>query len=102
LELRVPSDADHGKHRSRIFWKHQIEDNQIIRLARCLVESRFTVVANLDVISLFFQPVAEVGETVAVKVTDALYIEGFEDDVSAVVVLALFTVCVSVDEVLPL
>jgi hypothetical protein len=45
-------------------------------------------------------PVAAEGDTVAVKVTDVWYVEGFSDDATVVVVLALFTVCVSVDEVL--
>jgi hypothetical protein len=37
-----------------------------------------------------------------VKVTDEPYAEGFSDDVSVVVVVLLFTVCVSADEVLVL
>jgi hypothetical protein len=47
-------------------------------------------------------PVAIDGETVAVKVTDVPYVDGFRDEVSATVVFALFTVCVNVDEVLVL
>jgi hypothetical protein len=38
--------------------------------------------------------------TVAVKVTAAPNVEGFKDDVSAVEVVACFTVCVSTEEVL--
>jgi hypothetical protein len=40
--------------------------------------------------------------TVAVNVTDCPNTDGFADEVSAVLVAALFTVCVSVDDVLPL
>lgn len=47
-------------------------------------------------------PVAVVDEIVAVKVTEEPKAEGFADDETVVVVLALFTVCVSVDEVLVL
>jgi len=41
------------------------------------------------------------GLTVAVNVTDCPNVEGFTDDVNAVVVLALVTVCVIADDVLP-
>jgi hypothetical protein len=47
-------------------------------------------------------PVAALGETVAVKVTETPKVEGFKLELNAVVVFALFTVCVSVDEVLVL
>jgi hypothetical protein len=47
-------------------------------------------------------PVAAVGDKVAVNVTEVWYVDGFSDDVSVVVVLALFTVWASVDEVLVL
>jgi hypothetical protein len=47
-------------------------------------------------------PVAVGGVTVAVKVTEELYVDGFADGVNVVVVLARFTVCVSVAEVLAL
>ena len=40
--------------------------------------------------------------TVAVNVTDWLNDDGFTDEVRLVVLPALFTVCVSVEEVLPL
>jgi hypothetical protein len=40
------------------------------------------------------------GATVAVKVTPCPNAEGFPDEITAVVVLALFTVCVSVLDVL--
>jgi fructose-specific phosphotransferase system IIC component len=43
-------------------------------------------------------PVASVG-TVAVKVTDWVYVDGFFDDVSETVGVALLTVCVMVIEV---
>jgi hypothetical protein len=46
-------------------------------------------------------PVAVAGETVALKVTDCLAFDGFRLEVIEVVVLALFTVCVSGTEVLP-
>jgi len=45
-------------------------------------------------------PVAAEGETVAVNVTDEPYADGFTDDVSVIVVFALFTVWVSVEDVL--
>lgn len=45
-------------------------------------------------------PVAVAGVTVAVKVTEEAYVEGFNDEASATVVLTLLTVCVSTDEVL--
>jgi hypothetical protein len=45
-------------------------------------------------------PVAADGVIVAVKVTDEPYVDGFADDANVTVVLALFTVCVSTDEVL--
>jgi len=45
-------------------------------------------------------PVAEAGVTIAVSVTVWLTVEGFVEDVSAVVVAALFTVCASVVDVL--
>ena len=41
----------------------------------------------------------EVAVTVAVNVTDWPVTDGFAEDATAVVVAALFTVCVSVDEV---
>lgn len=47
-------------------------------------------------------PVAVLGVTVAVKVTEFPAINGFELELSVVVVLATFTVCVNVDEVLVL
>jgi hypothetical protein len=47
-------------------------------------------------------PVAVDGVTVAVKVTEEPYVDGFADEASATVVFALFTVCVSVDDVLVL
>jgi hypothetical protein len=47
-------------------------------------------------------PVAVVGVMVAVKDTDEPYADGFADEASVTVVLALFTVCVSVEEVLVL
>jgi hypothetical protein len=47
-------------------------------------------------------PVAAEGEIVAVNVTELLYAEGFKEDANVVVVLALFTVCVSGDDVLVL
>ncbi len=40
--------------------------------------------------------------TVAVNLTDEPYEEGFADDERVVVELALFTVCVNAEEVLPL
>jgi hypothetical protein len=40
--------------------------------------------------------------TVAVKVTDWPDFDGFREEVTEVEVVALFTVCVSTDEVLPL
>jgi len=45
-------------------------------------------------------PVAVVGVTVAVKVTDEPYADGFADEISVTVVFPLFTVCVRVVEVL--
>ena len=45
-------------------------------------------------------PVAAEGETVAVNVTEDPYVDGFAEDASVTVVLALFTVWVSVEEVL--
>lgn len=45
-------------------------------------------------------PVAAMGVNVAVKVTDEPCADGFADEASATLELALFTVCVSVDEVL--
>jgi hypothetical protein len=45
-------------------------------------------------------PVAAEGVTVAVKVTEEPYLDGFEDDATVAVVFTLFTVCVSDDEVL--
>src|ERR1022692_3691346 len=47
-------------------------------------------------------PVARVEDTVAVNVTDAPSVEGLSDETSEVVVVALFTTCDSVPEVLPL
>jgi hypothetical protein len=47
-------------------------------------------------------PVAVVGVTVAVKVTDEPYADGFADEASVSVVFVLFTVCASVEEVLVL
>jgi hypothetical protein len=47
-------------------------------------------------------PVAVDGVTVAVKVSDAPYVDGFADEVTAVVVFALLTVWVRVDDVLAL
>lgn len=45
-------------------------------------------------------PAAADGVTVAVKVTEAPNVEGFADEATVVVVFALLTVWVSVDEVL--
>ena len=45
-------------------------------------------------------PVADDGETVAVKVTACPLFEGLSLDVNVVVVLALFTACESVEDVL--
>jgi len=45
-------------------------------------------------------PVAVVGVTVAVNVTDEPYADGFADEASATVVFVLFTVCVRVVDVL--
>jgi hypothetical protein len=45
-------------------------------------------------------PVAAEGVTVAVNVTDTPYADGFADDATPVVVDALLTVCVNVDDVL--
>jgi hypothetical protein len=45
-------------------------------------------------------PVAVVGDKVAVNVTDVPNPDGFADEASVVVVVALLTVCVNVDEVL--
>ena len=47
-------------------------------------------------------PAAVLEEIVAVNVTEEPYAEGFEDDDIVVDVLALFTVWVSVEDVLPL
>jgi len=47
-------------------------------------------------------PVAVVGVTVAVNVTDEPYADGFADEASVTVVFVLFTVWVSVADVLPL
>ena len=47
-------------------------------------------------------PVAAVGVTVAVKVTQSPCVDGFKPEITEVVVLVLFTVCVKVDEVLVL
>ena len=47
-------------------------------------------------------PVELEGNTVAVKVTDAPNVEGFNEEASVIAVPALFTVCVNADEVLPL
>jgi hypothetical protein len=44
-------------------------------------------------------PVAVVGITVAVNVTEEPYVDGFDEEVIAMVVVA-FTVCVRVDDVL--
>ena len=46
-------------------------------------------------------PAAVAGVTWAVKVTDVPYVAGFADEVTVVVELALFTVCVIAAEVLP-
>ena len=45
-------------------------------------------------------PVAVVDEIVAVNVTEEPTADGFEDDETVVVVLALLTVCVRADDVL--
>ena len=45
-------------------------------------------------------PVAVVGVTVAVNVTEAPYADGFADEPSATVVFVLFTVCVRVVDAL--
>ena len=42
------------------------------------------------------------GATVAVNLTDEPYEEGFAEDERVVVELALFTVCVNAEDVLPL
>lgn len=47
-------------------------------------------------------PVHVEGVTVAVNFTDDPYVEGFAEEVTVMVEFALFTVCVSVDEVLAL
>jgi len=47
-------------------------------------------------------PVAVVGVTVAVNVTETPYADGFADEASVTVVFVLFTVWVSVADVLPL
>jgi hypothetical protein len=47
-------------------------------------------------------PPGATGLTVAVSVTDWPKVDGFTDDVTAVVVLAWFTVCVRAADVLPL
>jgi len=43
-----------------------------------------------------------VGVTVAVNFTDELYVDGFADEASVTVVLALFTTWISSKDVLPL
>ena len=45
-------------------------------------------------------PVAVVGATVAVNVTEAPYVDGFADEASETVVFVLFTVWVSTEDVL--
>ena len=45
-------------------------------------------------------PVADVGVTVAVKVTEFPYVDGFADEASVTVVFVLFTVSVRAVEVL--
>jgi hypothetical protein len=45
-------------------------------------------------------PVAVEIESVAVKVTELPYVDGFNEEVSVTVGVALFTVCVSADDVL--
>ncbi len=47
-------------------------------------------------------PVAVVGVTVAVNFTDELYVDGFADEASVTVVLALFTTWIRSKDVLPL
>jgi len=47
-------------------------------------------------------PVAVDGVTVAVNVTEEPYADGFAEDATVVVVFALLTVCVNVEEVLAL
>ena len=47
-------------------------------------------------------PVAVAGVTVAVNFTDEPYADGFADEASAMVGLALFTIWVSTEDVLPL
>lgn len=47
-------------------------------------------------------PVANDGETVAVNVIAEPNIDGFADEAKVTVELALFTVCVNVDDALPL
>jgi hypothetical protein len=47
-------------------------------------------------------PVATDGVTVAVNVTDEPYVDGFGDEANVTVVLAMFTVWVRIEEVLPL
>lgn len=47
-------------------------------------------------------PDAVDGDIVAVNVTDVPYVDGFLDEATVIVVFALFTVCVSTDDVLPL
>ena len=47
-------------------------------------------------------PVAADGVTVAVKVTEEPYVDGFAEEVRVTVEVALLTVCVSVDDVLEL
>jgi hypothetical protein len=47
-------------------------------------------------------PVTVAGDNVAVKVTDAPNDDGFAEEANVVVVVALFTVCVRVDDVLVL
>jgi hypothetical protein len=45
-------------------------------------------------------PVAVEIESVAVKVTELPYVDGFDEEVSVTVGVALFTVCVNADDVL--
>jgi hypothetical protein len=47
-------------------------------------------------------PVANDDIPEAVKVTDDPYVDGFADEASVTLGLALFTVCVNTDDVLPL
>lgn len=59
-----------------------------------------TVVLSMKVTVPLGIPPAE-GVTVAVKVTDWPNVEGFREELTAVVVAALFTVCVNAGDVLP-